>query len=173
MVIKWAMVLVLTAVLAAGCGGDDSDTDSGAASGGSSAASGNSDQGVKYSECMRENGVPEFPDPVNGRLQLRAGPDSGIRPDSPEFKAAQEACQDLAPAGAQTGGGGNPQMQEQVLEYAKCMRENGVPDFPDPQFEGGGVRMQLPQGVSEDSPQFQKAQQACQDIMSGLGGGTP
>jgi hypothetical protein len=31
--------------------------------------------------------------------------------------------------------------------------------------------MQLPQGVDANSPQFQQAQQACQDMLAGLGGG--
>ena len=168
--ITWAVVpLVAIALFPAGCGGDDDD--GGAASGGSSAASGaGSDEAVQYSECMRKNGVPNFPDPENGRLTLRAGPGSGIDPDSPEFKAAQEACQDLAPQGGQAGGGQNDAMQAQVLEFAKCMRENGVPDFPDPDFSSGGVRLRLPKGVDQSSSQFRSAQQACQDILSGLGG---
>jgi hypothetical protein len=158
----WLLVAVL--LIIAGCG-DDSNESAG------SNAAGGSVRATQYSECMRENGVPEFPDPENGRLTLRAGPNSGIDPSSPEFKAAQEACQDLAPTQSGAGAGGmSREMQAQVLAYAKCMRENGVPDFPDPDFSGGGVRMMLPQGVSESSPQFQRAQQACQDKLSGLGG---
>jgi hypothetical protein len=160
---------VMAAVaLAAGCGGE---SEGGAASGGSSTAGAGSDGAVKYAECMRENGVPNFPDPENGRLVLRAGPDSGIDPNSPEFRSAQEACQSLAPSGAQNGGGGaGAEMEAQVLEYAKCMRENGVPEFPDPNFSDGGVRMQLPPGVDQNSPQFQAAQRACASILSELGG---
>jgi hypothetical protein len=169
MKIARVLAALATALLVVtGCGGDDAVSESDG-SGGSSAASASSDPAVKYSECMRENGVPEFPDPENGRTVLRTGPDSGIDPNSPEFQQAQEACQEFAPSGEQAAGS-NPDMQAQVLEYAKCMRQNGVPSFPDPQFSGGGVQMQLPQGVSQDSPQFQKAQRACQDVLSGLGG---
>jgi hypothetical protein len=161
---KIALVAVAALLVAAGCGGGE---DGG---GDAAATSSSSDPGVKYAECMRENGVPEFPDPVNGRLTLRAGPGSGIRPDSPEFQQAQEACRSLAPQGAQAGGRGNEEMQARVLEYAGCMRENGVPDFPDPDFSGQGVRMRLPQGVDENSPQFQAAQQECQPILAQQGG---
>ncbi|MQA73434.1 MAG: hypothetical protein GEU88_03610 [Solirubrobacterales bacterium] len=153
-------------LLAAGCGDDGADGDSAVAS----EASADSDEAVQYSECMRENGVSEFPDPVNGRIQLRVTPGNGLDPNSPEWQAAQEACQDLAPAGAEGGGAPNPEMEAAALEYAKCMRENGVPEFPDPDVSGGGVRMQLPPGVAGDSPQFQAAQQACDEILSGLGG---
>jgi hypothetical protein len=169
----WAVALLLAAALAAaGCGEDSADGgDGGATSGGSSAASGDgSDQAMQFAECMRKNGVPKFPDPENGQTVLRAGRGSGIDPNSTEFKAAQQACQDLAPQGGEAGGAQSDQLQAQVLEYAKCMRENGVPDFPDPDFSGAGVQMQLPPGVDQNSPQFQSAQQACQDILAGLGG---
>jgi hypothetical protein len=166
----WGVALLLAAALvAAGCGEDSAD--GGATSGGSSAASGDgSDQAMQFAECMRKNGVPEFPDPENGGTVLRAGPGSGVDPNSAEFKAARRACQDLAPQGGEAGGAQSDRLQAQVLEYAKCMRENGVPGFPDPDFSGGGVQMQLPPGVDQNSPQFQSAQQACQDILAGLGG---
>jgi hypothetical protein len=160
-------VIAAAGLFAAGCGGSDES-----GSGGGSEASAASDPDVAYAECMRENGVPEFPDPVNGQLQLQATPGSGLDPDSPEFKRAQEACQDLAPAGADAGAGPDPDLQAQVLDYAKCIRKNGVPEFPDPDFSGGGVIMGLPPGVDENSEQFQSAQQACQDkAPQGLGGG--
>ena len=150
------IALALAAPLAAGCGGDDAPR-----------TSETTDPGVRYAECMRENGVPDFPDPAGGRLTIRAG-EGGLNPDSPEFQAAREACRDLAPQGRDGGaGGGGGELQAQALEFAQCMRENGVPDFPDPQFSGGGVRMRLPRGVDEDSPQFQAAQQACQSLLAG------
>jgi hypothetical protein len=163
------LAAIVAAALLVGCGGDDDSADAAPAGGGGGTAAGTDDKAVQYSECMRSNGVPDFPDPQNGRLMLRAGP-GGVNPDSPEFQRAQEACQHLAPSGGQGGGGaGNAAMQAQVLEYAKCMRQNGVPNFPDPNFSGGGVRMRLPQGIDENSPAFTKAQQACQEHLSGLG----
>jgi hypothetical protein len=163
-----AVAAVLVAgLLAAGCGGGSEEI----SGGGVSQASAGSDPGVAYAECMRENGVPEFPDPVDGKLRLRITPDSGIDPNSPEWEEAQQACQDLAPAGAQSGGSPPPELQERVLKHAKCMRENGVPDFPDPSFDGGGVRMQLPPGLDPESQQFQSARRACQELApQGLGG---
>ncbi len=50
---------------------------------------------------MRENGVPNFPDPQpDGRLLLN--PNEGVDPESPQFLAADEKCQ-------QEGGPGGPQ----------------------------------------------------------------
>lgn len=171
---RWRFVAVLGMVaaagaLAVGCGGSD-DGDAG-----SSEASADSDPAVAYAECMRENGVPEFPDPVDGQTQLQAGPESGIDPNSPEFQQAQEACQDLAPQGADSGGAPPEEVQRQALAFAQCMRDNGMPDFPDPQFSAGGVIMGGPgSGIDPNSPEFEAAMQACRDkVPSGLGGSAP
>ena len=64
-------------------------------------------QALKYSACMRSNGVPNFPDPVfsNGGAQIKI---NGIDPNSTQFQAAQKACQSLQPGGpgAQTNSNG-------------------------------------------------------------------
>jgi hypothetical protein len=50
---------------------------------------------LKFSECMRSHGEPNFPDPKveGGGVRLQIGPSSGIDPRSPQFQAAQKACQ--------------------------------------------------------------------------------
>jgi hypothetical protein len=170
-----ALLGATLALVACGGGGGGASNDTsaagsgdggaGAASGGASAAQA-SDQAVKYSQCMREHGVKEFPDPQNGRTILRAGPGSGLNPDSPTFKAAEKACQSLQPAGAQNGGGGGG---DAALEFSKCMRENGVPKFPDPQTSGGKVTMRLgpDSGVDPNSASFKAAQAKCGSMMPG------
>ena len=53
--------------------------------------------GRQYAQCMRNNGVPDFPDP---------GPDGRFRgighekQDTPTFKAAMEKCRDKLPGGS-------------------------------------------------------------------------
>jgi hypothetical protein len=159
---RWS-IAALVAVALVGCGGseDDAGGDGGDAGAAPAAAS---DPALRYSECMRANGVPDFPDPEDGRLMLRAGP-GGIDPNAPGFAEAQEACKELAPSGPAAGGAQADAMEARVLEYARCMRENGVPEFPDPKVDGGRVQMRLPQGVQEDSPAFQRAQSECQELL--------
>jgi hypothetical protein len=62
------------------------------------------EQALKFSACMRAHGVPKFPDPTfsNGGMRVKIEAGSGIDPSSPQFQAAQKACQDLIP-GAKTG----------------------------------------------------------------------
>jgi hypothetical protein len=65
---------------------------------------------LKFSQCMRTHGVPNFPDPTLShgaiRMKLKAGGATGIDPESPRFRAAQKACQSIAPGGK--GGPGPP-----------------------------------------------------------------
>jgi hypothetical protein len=156
---------------AAGCGGSggsSSATSSAAAAGGGKAT--NSTKAVQYAQCMRSHGVPSFPDPVNGRSTVIMKKGTDMDPDSPTFKAAQEACKAYAPSGA--AGAGDPKQQAQMLKYVTCMRQNGVPNFPDPQdgrivFKGGPKS-----GVDPNSPQFKAATQKCQKLLPAGGPGS-
>lgn len=76
----------------------------------------NQAQGLKFAQCMRSHGVPTFPDPKAGggmHTEEQSGRETqgsqGVDPDSPQFKAAEQACRSLAPGGEgpslQSGGG--------------------------------------------------------------------
>jgi hypothetical protein len=68
-------------------------------------------QMLKFAQCMRSHGLPNFPDPKPGG-SLTLGKQRGVDPDSPLFKAAQQTCQKLLPGGPMpvgpSGGGGPP-----------------------------------------------------------------
>jgi hypothetical protein len=49
-------------------------------------------QMLKYAECMRSHGVPKFPDPKPGGA-FSLGTKAGVDPNTPQFNAAQQACQ--------------------------------------------------------------------------------
>jgi hypothetical protein len=126
---------------------------------------------------MREHGV-DVPDPEvdeNGRVRVmiqgrRAA--EGVRDDA--FEKARDEC------GTPFGDAGPPalseeqraEMQETMLEFAACMREHGV-DMPDPDFSGGGGRFGFGgANIDPQSSNFQKAQEACQDIIEDAFGGS-
>jgi hypothetical protein len=144
-----ATIALLTAGLLAGCGGSSGDdADASGVPGG---------RAVRFAQCMRDHGVPDFPDPVDGRITTRSGGDPTA------MQAAQAACQELAPGGRTTA-----QMQEQIIAFSRCMRDHGEPDFPDP--EGPG-RLLIPRTIDTQSPQFEQARQACQGKLRGSGWG--
>jgi hypothetical protein len=64
---------------------------------------------VKFSVCMRANGVPDFPDPSGGGLSIRLGGD--LNPNDPAFRNAQKVCgKKVGLQGPLAGGGPQPGM---------------------------------------------------------------
>ena|SRR5688572_6779459 len=119
------------------------------------------DAALAYSQCMRDNGYAEFPDPLpDGGIRFLVEPVSASR-----FQAAAAACRDLAPEGLRDEEM-TPEDLEALLKLSQCVRENGVPDFPDPNAEG---RFDL-RGVSEgpDDPRLKAAMDACSELRQGL-----
>ncbi len=115
---------------------------------------------LKYSLCMRSHGITNFPDPNNGG-GIQIGSTSGINPQSPQFQTAQKSCDKYFPA-PDLSRAQIAQEQARALEFARCMRANGVPNFPDPQFAGNGVEVERPvPGVDPKSPTFQVATAKC------------
>jgi hypothetical protein len=55
---------------------------------------------LKYSQCMRSHGVPNFPDFGQSDQSPAPGNGAGINPNSPQFQAALTACHHLLPPGA-------------------------------------------------------------------------
>jgi hypothetical protein len=131
-------------------------------------ASASSDPLVKYAQCIRDHGVPNFPDP-SGSHGLAIPND--INPQSPAFKTAEQACTKLAQSGS--GQGSSSESQKlQLLALAKCMRKHGVPSFADPTSSppppgngnaigGDGTYLAVGPPASRQSPAFKHAAAAC------------
>lgn len=121
--------LASVALIGTGCS-------SGSAEDGSTATGPASHQSkaVKFSQCMRDHGVSGFPDPdASGELTIDGVLNgSSLDPDSATWKQAIAACKDLQPAGFTGKGKRSAEEQDEALEFARCIRENGVKDFPDP-----------------------------------------
>jgi hypothetical protein len=138
------------------------------ASGGSGAATattgGQQDAAALWRElvaCARANGMPNLPDPQidsNGRAAFPNG-----TPDPPA--SVRRACQsiyDRLPPSARGEQGRPPADMQALLRFARCMREHGVADFPDPDAEGN---FRAPPGsAGPKTPRFQGAMQACRQL---------
>jgi hypothetical protein len=98
----------------------------------STAASHNStatprEKAVKFAECMRENGYPDFPDPkASGEF-----PTFGISVSPAVWTKALTACKELQPPGSFSAHL-SPKQLSAARKFAQCIRANGVKDFPDP-----------------------------------------
>ncbi len=137
------------ALLAAACGGSKPSV---------ATAQQNGPRG--FSRCMRSNGVTNYPDPnSSGQLAKESPEQLGV--SSSQFQSAQGACRHLLPNG---GSGPNAAQLQQVkaqgLQFSRCVRSRGVPNFPDPGSDG---RIPDPAtvGIDQGSPKFEAANRAC------------
>ncbi|WP_405087190.1 hypothetical protein [Microbispora sp. NBC_01389] len=135
-------VAAMAVYLVTSSGGDD-DRAAAAASPVASPAETNSRhaQAVAFVRCLRENGVPNFPDPR---------PDGGIGLDpslidvnGPAYKKAEQACESQAPKGDRQGApaGGRPQPGGQA-----GAQPGAQPGQPQPGESPGGQPQAAPQG---------------------------
>jgi hypothetical protein len=164
--------LAMVALIGAGC---SNEPDENGSAGNTNAGQ---EQAMKFAECMRDNGVSEFPDPdASGGLTIDGIVNgSSLDTSTPAWKEAIAACKDLQPPGFM-GTEASPEEQEVRLEFAQCMRDNGVEDFPDPAPNGPLIdTTRIPSAAGRGArsiPGFDAAADTCTDIYSGelgLGG---
>lgn len=136
-----------------------------------------SNAGLKYAQCMRANGVPNFPDPSassNGSVAVYSSGSgdtltaNGVSVNAPAFRSAMVKCQKDLPAG-HVSAARFAEISKDELAMAKCMRSHGVPTWPDPTVSDG------PQGliitgdlkaahININAPAFQHAMKICQRL---------
>lgn len=136
---------------------------------------------LAFAACMRENGVETFPDPklsADGSVSFGTG--GGSSPfgdvDNDTAEAAVNACiSELEGAAFAPGGSAFDinEMQDAMVEFAQCMRDNGV-DFDDPDlatmFSGGALQNPF-EALDIDDPEVAAAVEACQAAFTGFGPG--
>jgi hypothetical protein len=122
--------LAMVALIGAGCG-SDAPSETGNTGSGSNESATVGDQTVKFADCMRKNGITEFPDPNGLSDQELVEAIEKADPSSAAFKKALGACKKLQPVGL-LGGKASPKQMSDRLKFAQCIREHGVEDFPDP-----------------------------------------
>jgi hypothetical protein len=167
---RWKLIVALALAVAAVIVSLTAYSSSG--SGDSKSAATDAEQAaLDFAECMRDNGVPTFPDPV-------VQPDGSFgfqRPPGASANALDEAlksCQDEAEAlGLDSGPeGGDPEAQDALLRVSRCMRENGIPEFPDPKPNSDALSglHDLFSDYDLESPRVAKALNACQPVLNQL-----
>lgn len=161
-----SLAIISVAVLAAACGSSPGSPNSGRSSNNPATAA------FRYASCIREHGVPSFPDPHvittpggNGAAVKQAVPASaGL---SPKFTAAQKACRGILPA-AVNGPEHHGPSKRVLLAFAQCLRGHGVSDFPDPNAQGQlTLEMINAAGVDVKAPSLLTAARACVGVTHG------
>jgi hypothetical protein len=122
--------------------------------------------GQQYSQCVRDHGVAGFPDPrvQDGHLSL---PDSnGQNPkqmlqNNPQAEQACRTILDRLPASAKQTPAVTAADLQKLRQFAQCLRQNGMPDWPDPKPDGTFPIAGTPLGAEGKSPRMVAAMQAC------------
>jgi hypothetical protein len=123
----------------------------------SAAASASPDsQTAAIVRCYRAHGDPSFPDPVYDPRDGRWHFDRGSPASAP--LSTQRACRYLfGPSVDSTPPVPQAQFQ-QLVRLAQCIRQHGVPNWPDPNPEG---QFPLPPSLLAKTPASVHATQAC------------
>jgi hypothetical protein len=154
--------LATVALIGAGC------SDEPAENGGAANANADYEKAVKFSECMRDHGVSEFPDPdASGQLTVDGVVNgSSIDPSAPVWEQAMSSCKDLQPPGFTGDEEVSAEEQETRLEFAQCIRDNGVEDFPDPTEDSPLVDTnRIPSAATEEGMTIlNAAMETCGDL---------
>jgi hypothetical protein len=163
-----ALALIAVVVLTSACGS------SAPARSGSGITVAAHEKALKFAECMRNNGVSAFPDPpASGALTIDGiANGSSLDPNSAAFTQAISACQELEPAGFM-GQKVTPKQADARLKFAHCMRDHGVPDFPDPAPGGPLIDTNRIPSLAGKDPRtdsgFKAAAQTCQNFAAAAG----
>ncbi len=128
--------------------------------------------GREAAQCMRQHGIPDFPDPVvdqHGQVQL---PDNAAGEhakqemnNNPDAQRACEPILDRLPPNARGASRGPGQFSQEdlanLLKFAQCLRQNGIPEWPDPKADGSFPIVGTPLETEGKSARLRAATQAC------------
>jgi hypothetical protein len=126
---------------------------------------------LAYAQCMRDEGV-DMPDPqFDGGRVFQRGPEGNVAPE--KMRNADEACRKHREAvkPPELSDEQQQEMRDGALAHARCMRGQGLENFPDPTFdEDGGAQIRIGPGtgLDPDDPDFQAAEKACRDELPDL-----
>lgn len=114
------------------------------------------DQMLKYTECLRENGidVEDAPAGGGGVVAVPVTPGDGIGGDV-EGDDAFKKCEEHLPNGGEPEPL-SPEDLDAMRKQAKCMRDHGY-DVPDPTAENPGMQL----NDNGDREGMQKAMEEC------------
>jgi hypothetical protein len=118
----------------------------------------------EFSTCMRDEGIDVGDPTVDADGNVSLGTPMNMITDHGALMRAYEACRDLLD-GRALGHGGEDRtaVHDRLVEFAKCVRENGYYQLPDPDFSG--TSSDIFPGLDRDDPAYQAAEQVCEGLL--------
>ncbi|WP_433042812.1 hypothetical protein [Dactylosporangium sp. CS-033363] len=114
-------------------------------------------------QCMRANGFPDFPDPVerDGQWGFPASVNGLVKQPAAE---CQEQFARIGAIPARTQRPVGVDEMAKLRAWAACVRTNGLPDWPDPDSDGTFRPATAP---TDDDPAWRRADEACRHLEPG------
>ena len=144
-----AAIAVVAAIVLAGCGSSSAPHTPSA--GGLSASSNQApifNQSLRFTRCVRANGVPNFPDPPSsGGYGLKSFAQqvngvtlsiNGVSVNAPAFRSALGRCRHYLPQRPPPTTAAVAAVRADAVRYGQCMRKHGI-NIPDPTVAAGSV----------------------------------
>lgn len=150
-------IAVLTLGVLAGC-----DSSEGGGAAGLAKTEQIGQAAVLFAQCMREHGYP-VPDPTfNDEGLPEYGGNLGSIAKNEDFDRVRQTCAEPLTAAYQAAGVPNKKevKPEDLLGFARCMREHGI-DIPDPTTE---EPLSIPKNAFT-SPAWEPAKRACESLL--------
>lgn len=182
--LRTLVVVLVLALIAAACGGDDSANEEGVATLQDDTTDSTlpvqrqdiEDAVLEFSQCMRDEGIdiPDIQLDADGAPILDAANLQDIDLQSPEFQSAFTSCISVITDAGAFAFDFDPEIeaiiQDQLQQFAECMRREGIEDFPDPIVGGSGTPFPLSAFSDLGDADFQAALESCQQesTFSGL-----
>ena len=133
---------------------------------------------VDFSRCIRDEGFPDFPDIDSSQIVdqasfLRAMQEAGVSFTQPGLAPALQTCASvfselIALAPQEDTNVQQVEQEENAVAFSQCMRDQGLDDFPDPDF-GQYPNTGFP-GQGDGSgvtPEIQAALRVCLPVFGG------
>jgi hypothetical protein len=136
----------------------------------------------RFSQCARAHGHPAFPDPVINDDGIDFGDSTDNARDArkseigalekiPECKTILTQMRALEPPDPKHNGRRNARPSAAVIQklqrFAQCIREHGIPNWPDPKSDGSFPLTGLGVGDPKSSPAIRTALDACSQYRAG------
>jgi hypothetical protein len=137
---------------------------------------------LEFTQCMRDNGVdmPDITFDADGQPVISGALAEEFDLFDAEVQTALSTCRGIF---AEAGEGVELQLDpeliaevtDQLTEWAVCMRDNGVENWPDPLPTFSGTEIPFPMAemaAAFNDPEFADAMEACEDLVAfpGIGG---
>jgi hypothetical protein len=124
----------------------------------------------EFVRCVRSHGVPNFPDvQVDDHGQAQIGGSGQPSPARLDVRV-QRACGSILrrlPASANANPPPSATDLRHLRQYAACLRQHGIPNWPDPRPDGSFPLSGTPLAAEGKSPRFLAADRPCQQYWSG------